>query len=108
MRLGSARRHLGSESRVKEWAPAPAWAGIYGKSLYLPQFFFETNAVLKFVFKFLKNKKHGTLARKQGKTEASHKQLEEGGSEHGQGSHWMGLTNPNIWPLDWQDMKCVY
>ena len=36
VRLGSARRHLGSESRVKEWAPAPAWAGIYGKSPYLP------------------------------------------------------------------------
>lgn len=35
VRSGSARRHSGSEGRVKEWAPAPAWAGIYMGNLYI-------------------------------------------------------------------------
>lgn len=44
----------------------------------------------------------------KGRQELSHEQLEEGGPQHEQGSHRQGLTNPNIWPLDWQDMKCVH
>lgn len=98
---------LGKQSQRMGTSPCVG-RNIWEISISSSQFFYETNAVLKFFFKFLKNKKHGTLARKQGKTGASHKQLEEGGLEHGQGSHWQGLTNPNIWPLDWQDMKCVY